>query len=49
MAKLASLKELADFLNVSVNAVARYKKKKKLLMRLGLPIYKEILNKRKQK
>lgn len=46
--KLASLKELAEFLEVSVNAVARYKKKKKLLMRLGLPIYKKMLDKRKQ-
>ena len=47
--KLASLKELAEFLDVSVNSVAKYKKKKRMLMRLGLPIYKETLDKRKQK
>jgi predicted transcriptional regulator len=38
-AKKATLKEVAKFLGVSESAVKQYKKEKRILMQLGLPIY----------
>jgi predicted transcriptional regulator len=40
--KKATIKELADYLNVSESAVKQYRKDKRLLMLLGLPILKDI-------
>jgi len=38
--KKATLQELADYLGVSLSAVKQYDKKKKIIMLLGLYVYK---------
>ena len=38
--KKATLQEVADYLGVSLSAVKQYKKEKRIIMQLGLYVYK---------
>ncbi len=41
----ASLQDVAEFLDISYNTIVKWDKRKKELLRYGLPIVKEIMQK----
>ncbi len=43
--KKASLQEVAEFLDISYNTIVKWDKKKKELLRYGLPVVKGVMKK----